>query len=182
MIQEYSTRTSEKPNDICRISFPYAEKLSNEVHKYNPDAKIQWYLTWGRPFGDQDRCADIPQVCTFDGMQDAITDTYKTYGCMFKPGQVAPVGEGFREYKNAYGDNAYSELYRTNDHHASLKGSYLSACVHFSTLFGQPCLGNTYEAGLGFENAEKLQIAADLAVEKENWNFPANSDCNLKMC
>ena len=42
VIQEYSTRTSEKQNDICRISFPYAKHLADEVHKYNPNAKIQW--------------------------------------------------------------------------------------------------------------------------------------------
>merc|ERR1712062_310291 len=88
VIQEYSTRTSEKPQDICQISFPYAKKLAEEVHQYNPNAKIQWYLTWGRPFG---------------GMQNAITETYTTYGCMFKAGQVAPVGEGFREYKKCMG-------------------------------------------------------------------------------
>ena len=182
VIQEYSTRTSEKPQDICRISFPYAKKLADEVHQYSPNAKIQWYLTWGRPFGDSDRCSEIPRVCTFEGMQDAITETYTTYGCMFKAGQVAPVGEGFREYKEMYGDNAYSHLYRTDDHHASLKGSYLSACVHFSTLFGVPCLGNTYGAGLDAGDVEELQIAADLAVEKADWTYPADSNCNLSMC
>ena len=182
VIQEYSTRTSEKPQDICQISFPYAQKLADEVHKYNPNAKIQWYLTWGRPFGDSDRCDEIPQVCTFGGMQNAITETYTTYGCMFKAGQVAPVGEGFREYKKMYGDDAYSALYRTNDHHASLQGSYLSACVHFSTLFGQPCLGNTYGSSLDAGIVEGLQIAADLAVDKADWTYPADSDCKLSMC
>ena len=49
------------------ISFPFAKLLSDEIHQYNPNAKIQWYQTWGRPYGDQDRCEDIPQVCTFDG-------------------------------------------------------------------------------------------------------------------
>merc|ERR1712027_130684 len=62
--------------------YPYAQKLSAEIHKFNPDAKIQWYLTWGRPNGDEDRCEEIPQVCTYEGMQDAITSTYTTYGCM----------------------------------------------------------------------------------------------------
>ena len=59
---------------------------------------MQWYLTWGRPNGDEERCDEIPQVCTYEGMQDAVTETYSTYGCMFNPGQVAPAGEAFREY------------------------------------------------------------------------------------
>ena len=78
-------------------SYPYAQKLSEEIHQYNPEAKVQWYLTWGYPNGDDGRCDEIPQVCTYEGMQDSITDTYSTYGCMFKPGQVAPSGEAFRE-------------------------------------------------------------------------------------
>ena len=58
------------------------------------------------------------------GMQDAITKTYSAYGCMFKPGQVAPVGEAFREFQRMTGDEFFT-LYVTNgtlDHHASLKG------------------------------------------------------------
>ena len=62
----------------------YAKHLAEEVHKHNPGAKIQWYLTWGRPFGDSDRCSSIPKVCTYEGMQDSVTKTYTTYGCMFK--------------------------------------------------------------------------------------------------
>ena len=83
-------------------------------------------------------------------MQDAITKTYSTYGCMFKPGQVAPVGEAFREFQRIAGEEFFT-LYNTNgvsDHHASLKGSYVSACVHFSTLYGEPCTGNHFHGAL----------------------------------
>ena len=180
VIQEQSQLTSCEPECICDLSFQWAQKLADEVHQYNPNATIQWYLTWGRPNGDAARCDYLPQVCTFEGMQDAITETYTTYGCMLKAGQVAPVGEGFREFKNLYGETAFGGLY--SGHHASLQGSYLSACVHFSTLSGQPCLGNTYGAGLDAGTVEQLQIAADLAVDKANWNFPADSDCELSMC
>ena len=41
--------------------------MSEEIHQTSPNAKIQWYQTWGRPYGDGDRCDEIPQVCTFDG-------------------------------------------------------------------------------------------------------------------
>ena len=60
-------------------------------------------------------------------MQDTITRTYSAYGCMFKPGQVAPVGEAFREFKKIAGEEFFT-LYNTNgvqDHHASLKGKKL---------------------------------------------------------
>ena len=118
------------------------------------------------------------------GMQDAITKTYSTYGCMFKSGQVAPVGEGFREFKRMYGDE-YLTLYNTNgvyDHHASISGSYLSACVHFSTLFGEPCTGNPFHSLINHEVVERLQAAADFAVAQGSWVFPGDSTCQMTMC
>ncbi len=119
-------------------------------------------------------------------MQDCITETYTTYGCMFKSGQVAPVGEAFRLYKELYGEEEFSTLYKTNgvsDHHASLKGSYLSACVHFTTLFqGAQCSGNTYEAGLDSDVAKNLQEAGDLTVQAGAWTFPNDSACEFEMC
>ena len=97
VLQGHSQETSDPQDVICTDSYPYAQQLSAEIHKFNPQAKIQWYLTWGRPNGDDARCDEVPQVCTYEGMQDAVTSTYSTYGCMFNPGQVAPVGEAFRE-------------------------------------------------------------------------------------
>ena len=119
------------------------------------------------------------------GMQDAITETYSAYGCMFKPGQVAPVGEAFREFQRMAGDEFFT-LYNTNgvsDHHASLKGSYVSACVHFSTLYGEPCTGNHFHGGLtNQDHVHQLQVAADTAVAQGSWNFPASSSCKLSIC
>ena len=118
-------------------------------------------------------------------MQDAITETYSAYGCMFKPGQVAPVGEAFREFQRIAGEEFFT-LYNTNgvsDHHASLKGSYVSACVHFSTLYGEPCTGNHFHGGLtSQDHIHQLQVAADTAVAQGSWNFPASSSCKLSIC
>ena len=115
------------------------------------------------------------------GMQDALTNTYSTFACENKPGQVAAVGEGFRIFKNLYEDE-FSTLYTGDGSHPSLKGSYLAACIHFSTLFGHPCLGNSYIAGLDMETANILQNVADEAVAQSNWNYGAENDCNLSMC
>ena len=114
-------------------------------------------------------------------MQDGLTNTYSTFACENKPGKIAPVGEGFRSFKNMYGDD-FSTLYIRDGSHPSLKGSYLAACVHFSTLFGQTCLGNSYTAGLDTETAKRLQNAADEAVAQSNWNYGDENDCNLSMC
>ena len=55
------------------------------------------------------------------GMQDAVTKTYKTYACEFRPGTIAPVGEGYRLYQNAHGYNLFKTLYRKDGSHPSLQ-------------------------------------------------------------
>ena len=101
-----------------------------------------------------------------------------------QPGQVAPVGEAFREFKAIYDDEFFT-LYNTNgvsDHHAALKGSYLSACVHFSTLFHDSSTGNSYHGNLNNQVAKKLQDVADKVVNRGGWEYPTSSDCDLTMC
>ena len=59
----------------------------------------------------------------------------------------------------------------------------MSACVNFSTIFGYPCLGNSYTAGLeDDELAKGLQVTADAAVSQEDWKYSADSECNLSRC
>ena len=87
-----------------------------------------------------------------------------------------------REVKMLYGEEEFQSLYVPGDHHPTLKGSYLSACAHFSTLFGRPCEGNGYDAGLDAATALEMQIAADIAVSSGGWSYPADSDCELTMC
>ena len=112
-------------------------------------------------------------------MQDVLTSSYSTYACEFKPGTVAPVGEAYRIFKNEYPDE-FGDLYkRDGSHPSSGYGRYLGACVHFSTLFGQPCLGNSYTNGLSAEDATKIQIVADAAISGGDWNFDENTDCDL---
>ena len=62
-------------------------------------------------------------------------------------------------------------------------GSYLSACVHFSTLFGEPCTGNLFHDELTNQDlVHQLQMAADSAISQGSWNFPESSSCDLTMC
>ena len=88
-----------------------------------------------------------------------------------------------REVKILYGEEAFQGLYVPGDHHPTLAGSYLSACAHFSTLFGRPCEGNQYiPADLDAGAALDIQVAADNVVFRGGWDYPADSDCDLSMC
>ena len=46
---------------------------------------LQFYNTWGRPFGYEEECSDYPQFCTYSSMQDALTNSYSTFACMNRP-------------------------------------------------------------------------------------------------
>ena len=72
--------------------------LAEEIRNNNPNTMIQFYLTWGRPHGDQEKCNndDLPQFCDFESMQNALTKTYLDFGCLKAKSTVAPVGESFR--------------------------------------------------------------------------------------
>ena len=63
------------------------------IHVGSPNARIQYYLSWGRPLGDDYQCNTVgdPTFCTYEAMQDRLTESYTTFGCMEKPAQVAPV-------------------------------------------------------------------------------------------
>ena len=58
---------------------------------------------------------------------------FRTMACSLKPSRVAPVGDAFAQYKKNYGEEEWMKLFMKaeDDHHSSVKGSYLAACVHY---------------------------------------------------
>ena len=68
VLQEQSQIPSLSENVVCYWSHSYADQLSNEILASNPNAKIQWYLTWGRINGDSSLCGSYPNVCTYEGI------------------------------------------------------------------------------------------------------------------
>jgi len=188
ILQEYSTRPAYDEEQVCRDTVAPLDKLVNEIKQSSPNATIQFYNTWGRPFGEETLCPDYPQFCTYQSMQDALTTSYSTFACMNLPSRLAPVGEAFRKMEELYGVDARLSLYNTNgksDHHASVKGSYLSACLHYLSLFGPDAtvVGNTEHGGLSDEDAKLIQELAELVWNKgEGWQYPKDSDCTLHIC
>jgi hypothetical protein len=39
-----------------------------------------FYMTWGHQNGDPPNCAAYPQICTYSGMQDRLTQSYIEMG------------------------------------------------------------------------------------------------------
>jgi len=185
IMQEYSTRPAYDEDTVCKNTVPYLDELVSLILANNPATLIQFYLTWGRPYGHAELCKEQEQFCAYETMQAALTSSYTTFACMKKPARAAPVGEAFKYVKENYGDKTFFSLYNTLglfDHHPSLKGSYLAALTHYLALFNSSVVGNTETFGLDSDLVAELQVSAEMTWMEGDWEFGADSECDLCMC
>jgi PKD repeat protein len=158
--------------DSCM--FPGAMILHDSVKSNNFCSRVLFYLTWGRRFGGI-QCF-TPNYCStnfsdFDQMQDSLTVAYKEIADSLDA-PVAPVGEAWRLILHT----TNMILHDGDQSHPNLKGSYLAACVFYSSVFQKRSTGNSFTAGLLADTALVLQRAADSVVfgYSAYWNLWQN--------
>jgi len=174
-MQEQSQRPVFGENQVCSETISPLKQLVNTIRARNPTTVAQLYGTWGRPGRNE-----------FALWQYWLTLRYKTFACMIsKPSRLAPVGEAFKKMEELHGAQARIGLYEPNDHHTSVKGSYLAACMHFLAIFGDGTnvVGNAYRGGLDSATALQLQkVAQDVWDNGGDWDYTSDGDCDLSMC
>ena len=74
--QEQSQLPSFPIGQVESDCFPYAEELVEYVHEFNDCAIPVFFMTWGRENGDDWNCPNWPPVCTYEGMQDLLSERY----------------------------------------------------------------------------------------------------------
>jgi hypothetical protein len=72
---------------------------------------------------------------------------------------VAPVGAAFKVMMDSFASAIW--LYQPDSSHPVVTGSYLEACVLYSSIFHKRTLGGTYLSGLPAATAATLQRVAD---------------------
>jgi hypothetical protein len=84
---------------------------------------------------------------------------------------IAPVGEAWFEVPTEK-DFPRHYLHMTDRNHPTMKGSYLTACVIYSTIFGESTEGSDYHAWLQAADAEYFQKTASSVVldHPERWH------------
>jgi hypothetical protein len=123
VLQEQSTLGSIKfVNNLPQVGEPqlfheYARKFDAEIRKAG--AKTILYLTWAR----QDNPA----------MQQPLTEAYTSIAKELNA-LVAPVGIA---WETALKNNSQLSLHLQDKSHPSPTGSYLAACVIYSTIYGK---------------------------------------------
>lgn len=136
VLQEQSQLPSFPESQFMQESYPYAQQLCDLIHQYNPNAKIYFYMTWGRKNGDAQNCQFFPPLCTYEGMDSLLYDRYLMMAAD-NQACVSPVGAVWHYIRDHYPD---MELYQSDESHPSYFGSYVAACCFYTSITGQnPC-------------------------------------------
>lgn len=155
VLQEFSQNPSEPLAWVQTNVFPYVQYLDNEINTYNPGVETMFYMTWGRRDGDADRCARLPEVCTYEGMDDLTRERYMMMAQNYH-GVVSPVGAVWRYLRQYY---PAIELYDADGSHPSQAGSYAGACCFYTAVFRKDPSLITYNYTLGSSTAAIIRNA-----------------------
>ena len=160
VLQGQSQEPSFPDGQFYSETYPYAQQLCEMIRQYNPEAKIVFYMTWGRKNGDQYNCPYFPPLCTYEGMDSLLYLRYMTMAEDFGA-EVSPVGALWHYLRDHQPE---IELYASDESHPSLAGSYAAACSFYSVLFRKNPRELVYNPGIDEEQAEHIKIAASKVV------------------
>ncbi len=126
----------------------------------SPCGRIMFYMTWGRKNGDASNCASWPPVCTYAGMDSLLRLRYIEMADWHR-GDISPVGAAWRWIRLNYPN---IELYQSDESHPSAAGSYLAACVFYTSIFKKDPTMINYNYGLPLSEATALKLAAKVVA------------------
>lgn len=172
VLQAQSQEPSFPPTQVAAQTYPYAEILVDAILAANECTIPLFYMTWGRKNGDAGNCAGYPTICTYDGMQGRLRESYLEMA-LDNQAEVSPVGAAWKYVRD---NHPTINLYSADESHPSVAGSYLAACVHYASIYKKSPIGATYTSSLANGDATILQNAAKLIVidSLEKWNFRTN--------
>ncbi len=178
VLQEQSQRPSFPPSQVQSDVYPYAEILDSLIHENDSCSQTLFYMTWGRKYGDQNNCQFYQPLCTYEGMQKRLRDSYLQMA-IDNNASVAPVGMAF---KASIQNDSNLNLYTTDNSHPSPAGSYLAACVFYSSMFHKSSLGAYHPTSVTALSAFVLQNIADQTVfdSLSTWRIDTTSAFDAK--
>lgn len=159
VIQAQSQEPSFSPGQVAAQTLPYARQLDSVVNSIDTCIKTMFFMTWGRENGDQFNCPNYPPVCTYEGMQKRLRESYLLMADQ-NDAEVAPVGAVWKQVRDS---SPNIQLYTSDGSHPSLAGSYLAACTFYSSMFHKEAT-TFYDPGLGAADAFAIQSLASSVV------------------
>ena len=172
VLQEQSQLPSFPPSQVEAECYPYAKRLCDSIRANDSCTQILFFMTWGRENGDQDNCANYTPLCTYDGMQQRLRESYVQMA-EDNNAIVVPVGLAWKYVRDHYPE---INLYQSDGSHPSVEGTYLAAMTFRSILFQGLDLYDNWNyipENIDWNVANLLQYAAQNAMSS-NW-----SECNM---
>lgn len=160
VLQEQSQMPSFPPAQVATDVYPYAHWLDSTINEQDSCIETMFMMTWGRKNGDAMNCPSYPVVCTYLGMQGRLRESYMEMA-FDNHASVAPMGAAWQMVIDSF---PTIDLYQADESHPSVAGSYLQACVFYTSIFHRSAQGCTYLGGLTASVATTLQHVADKIV------------------
>ena len=127
VLQDQSQRPSFGAQYVYSYILPDVLTLVQTMRETNACTLPVFFQTWGKRDGDTGNCSPAPYdaLCTFEGVQDQLTEAYSTMAYVAQPAKVAPAGEAWRTYSSR------NSLFANDGSHATCSGTFLAACTIF---------------------------------------------------
>lgn len=132
VLQEQSQLPAFPPSQVEEECYPFAKRLCDSIRANDSCTQILFFMTWGRENGDQDNCANYTPLCTYDGMQQRLRESYVQMADD-NNAIVVPVGLAWKYVRDHYPE---INLYQSDGSHPSVEGTYLAACTFYNVLYG----------------------------------------------
>lgn len=176
VLQEQSQLPSFPNNQVQTDFFPAVESLVNTIRYSHPCAVPLLFMTWGRENGDASNCANWPPVCTYEGMQELLTQRYLEAADLTEA-WCAPVGRIWQELR----ETTDLALYQPDGSHPSAVGTYVAASTLAVAMLGVD--PSAAEYGGNIDAADRALIDAAVwsawQVQPDLWRQYAFTDFDL---
>jgi hypothetical protein len=136
--------------------YPAARLLDSLVRLQG--ARTVFYMTWGWKYGGQHSYGDSlsPDFRDYFEMQESVRVAYQEIAAELSA-IMSPVGMAFARARRI---DSLVDLWQVDYCHATLKGTYLGACVFYAVLHGANPVGLEFYGGLSPEDARFCQEVA----------------------
>jgi hypothetical protein len=168
IFQAQSQEPSFSPAQVQSQTLPFAKSLDSLSKATNPCAEVMYFMTWGRKYGDAANCVNYPVICTYDGMQGRLRDSYVQMATDNKS-SVCPVGQVWRSVRQ---QDSTIELYVSDQSHPSVNGTYVAACSFYISMLHRRLNSNSFvPTGVDASDASLIRnTAASIVLDSiETW-------------
>lgn len=156
VLQGQSQEPSFPYDQVNSTTLPFALQLADSVYGNSPCSQVQYFMTWGRQNGDP----QWDSINTFDKMNGRLRDAY----LRIAENANASVAAAGPAWKYVRDNHPSINLFSTDGSHPSFAGTYLNACVFYSSLYHKSPEGASYIGSLDQATAQTLQQVAKMTV------------------